>query len=103
MMSQKEEYHKVRNDRLERGENEMDGKQGGVRMDKESSDLKKKTPKAKRARGDKKRKHDTGDGKMSEKDVSSSLTKKEDTKQKAVTKKERAKKAAILMAKKRKS
>jgi hypothetical protein len=103
MMSQKEEYHKVRNDRLERGENEMDGKQGGVRMDKERSDLKKKTPKAERARGDKKRKHDTVDGKMSEKDVSSSLTKKEDTKQKAVTKKERAKKAAILMAKKRKS
>ena len=114
MMSQKEEYHKVRNERLER-----EGKEGSsdrvrdnaVEAKDRDVDKKKRKQKDVKDRGGKKRKQDGEDGKIQLQkdndkkteavDVSSSMSRKKTGENKKLTKKERAKKAAILMKKRR--
>jgi len=110
MMSQKEEYHKVRNERLERQGKE--GSSGHADEEKDRDvDKKKRKQKDVQDRGGKKRKRDGEDGKMQLKkdndkkteaaDVSSLPAKKQTSENKKLTKKERAKKAAILMKNRR--
>lgn len=110
MMNQKEEYHKVRNERLERQGNE--GSSGHADEEKDrDADKKKRKQKDLKDRGGNKRKRDGEDGKMQLKkdndkkteaaDVSSLPSKKQTSESKKLTKKERAKKAAILMKNRR--
>lgn len=105
MQSQKEEYHQIRDERMEReGKDPMD-KNGDNSIDgdgeqKDESGLKGKKKNKSKERGKRKRKSDSDDKDGDDKDGESSPKKKRNTKK--LTKKERARKAAILHSKRQK-